>query len=159
MEIGKPRLLVGSKKRVSNTITRLSVKLLPTCGSVLFIDTINHINPYHPAFALPNQREIFERIWCVRTPTPYDLYARLRTAGKFIHKNQIYGMLVNFLEEEEDKHITQAILKQLSEMTLNHSLTTIVGVPTIFSSLQPYIHEWRVEGDGTYSTGYAVDHL
>ena len=134
LENGEILFLNGNYKEVKNQMAFYSVELSKICEKILFVDTINCINPHHPVYQIPDQEFIFKKIYCVRTPKHYDLLARLNTARHFIKRRNIGALLINSLTlvfedatEDEVGPILRQILRVVKELTEEFGLYTIVG--------------------------------
>ncbi len=133
-EKGRMVLVKGTHREVRDRMAELSVELSRTCEKMLFIDTMNSMDPHHPVYRVPDQESLFKRIYCARTPKPYDLLARLRTAKYFIKRNRIGAVLINSLtllfedsDEDEVNPVLRQILAELKELTEENGLITIIG--------------------------------
>jgi len=100
----------------------------------LFIDTANSLNPHHPAYKTVKQKHFFRRIYCVRTPKPYDLWARLNTTENFIKLRRIEVLLISSLTkffEDSDKEevipLLTHIMDKVNYLTKRNNLITIIG--------------------------------
>lgn len=136
-KFGKPVFLCGSCKDVIDELFELSVKLQAVYKKILFIDTLNRLNPNHYAYKSHkshSQKEILRNIYCVRSEKPYDLLARLKTTGNFIKNQRIRVLLVNplnviFEDSEKDEVIPMLnnILDVIYYLTEKFSLITVIG--------------------------------
>ena len=133
LEVGRAIFLCGSIREVTNKLHQLSVRLQGR-GKVLFIDTLNSINPHHNAYSGSFQKLILKNIYCVRAEKPYDLLARLRTSDNFIGSKNIRAMLVNPLNiifadssREELAPLLNNIINATEMLTEKHNLITVIG--------------------------------
>jgi hypothetical protein len=131
---GEITFVTGARSRVRRAMAELSVKLQENEHKILFIDTINSINPHSSSYDKPDQERLFKNIYCVRTPKHYDLWARLLCSESFIRKHGIRVLLINSLslvfedaEEDEVNPVLRRILKTIKELTEKHGLVTVVG--------------------------------
>jgi hypothetical protein len=126
--------LHGVRREITNNIHSLAKNFINQNKRVLFIDTINCINPHHKAFQDPNQNIYFNNIFCVRCPMPYDLWARLKTTKNFLKLKKIEVILIPSLSllfrnanKREIPYIINNILKIISHLTTSQNLITIIG--------------------------------
>lgn len=133
LEIGRALFLCGSIREVTNKLHHLSARLQGR-GKVLFIDTLNSINPHHKAYSSSLQKSILKNIYCVRAEKPYDLLARLKTSDNFIGSKNIRSMLVNPLNmvfidsnREEVAPLLNNIINAIEMLTEKHNLVTVIG--------------------------------
>ena len=133
-KLGQPVFICGSYKEVRNELFSLSVKLQSKYRKILFIDTLNNLNPHHSAYKFNLEKEILANIYCVRAEKPYDLLARLKTTENFIKNKRIRVLLVNPLNiifEDSDKDevipMLNNILDVIYYLTKKYSLVTIIG--------------------------------
>jgi hypothetical protein len=131
---GERIILNGERKLLRYMVHQLSVDFYHLGKRILIIDTINSLNPHHPAFDTPFQSQYFDNIYCVRTPLPYDLWARLDTASSFIKNKKITVLLITslsllFKEENilEVQSMVFNILKKADSLTKDHNLITIIA--------------------------------
>lgn len=101
---------------------------------ILIIDTVNSLNLHHVFFNDIHQESYFRDICCVRTPLPYDLWARLGTAGSFIKKRGINVLLITSLSllfKDSPKHevipMVKNILHRIDYLTKKYQLITIIA--------------------------------
>lgn len=137
MELKKGRrvILQGNWRIVRNIIPHLSVEFFHQGEKVLIIDTANSLNPHHSAYNNANQAQYFMNIYCARTPLPYDLWARLKTASSFIKRNEISVLIITSLSlifresstSHEIKPLIQNILEQVDFLTQKYNLITLVA--------------------------------
>lgn len=133
-KIGEPMFLCGNWKNVRNIMFDLSVRMQNRFRKVLFIDTLNAINPHHKAYAGNLETHYFKNIYCVRTEKPYDLLARLNTTDNFIISKGIGTLLINslnllFIDSNNDEivPVLNNILDRIYYLTKKHKLLTAVG--------------------------------
>ena len=133
-KLGETIFICGSYKDVRNELFSLSVKLQSKYKKILFIDTLNNLNPHHQAFKSYSEKEILGNIYCVRTEKPYDLLARLKTTENFIKNKRIRALIVNPLNiifEDSDKDeiipMMNNILEVIYYLTKKYSLVTFIG--------------------------------
>jgi hypothetical protein len=133
-KVGRPMFVYGNWKDVKNIMLELSVELQVHCNKILFIDTANSLNPHHPSFNKINQKSILNRIYCVRTPKPYDLWARLSTTESIVKHKKIEALLINSLsllfedsEEDEIMPLLNHILGKIDHLARKYNLITLIG--------------------------------
>ncbi|MEK6984373.1 MAG: hypothetical protein AABX33_07400 [Nanoarchaeota archaeon] len=134
LTIGEPVFLCGNWKSVRDQMYGLSIKMQNKYRKVLFIDTLNTLNPHHRAFSGSSEKMNFKNIFCVRAEKPYDLLARLKTTGNFIKSKRIGALLINslnivFIDSDKDEVIPllNNILDRVYSLTKKHNLATIIG--------------------------------
>jgi hypothetical protein len=134
LKIGEPIYLCGNYKDVRNELFSLSVRLQAKYKKILFIDTLNNLNPHHKAYKSISEKEILRNIFCVRAEKPYDLLARLKTTENFIKNKRIRALLVNplniiFEDSHKDEIIPMLnnILEIIYYLTKKFRLVTIIG--------------------------------
>jgi hypothetical protein len=134
LKVGKPMFIYGNISDVKHAMHELLVELQQHCDKILFIDAANSINLHHHAFNKINQKDILKRIYCVRVPKPYDLWARLNTAERFIKTNRIEALLISSLsslfEESEEQEVIPMlnhILDKIGYLTKKYNLITLIG--------------------------------
>ena len=134
-KVGEPMFLCGGWNTVRDRLYRFSIDLQKDRKRVLFIDTLNNLNPHHRFFKGPLQKQYFRNISCIRAEIPYDLLARLKTSGNYIKNNRIGALLVNSLnllfkdsQEHEVVPLLSNILDRIENLTKKHNLMTIIGV-------------------------------
>ena len=127
-------LVEGNWNEVKSIMHTLSSYLLKHCKRILIIDTTNSLNPHHFAYNTFKQKSIFNRIYCVRTPKPYDLWKRLQTTENFIKLKHVESLLINSLslvfeesEAEEVKPLLEHILAKINYLTKKYNLITLIG--------------------------------
>lgn len=123
-------VLSGNLLMVINTVRILSLELQKRFKRILVIDTLNCLDPHSIIY----NRQQLKNIYCVRTPNPYDLIARLGTSESFIAKQKIGAILVNSLSnifEDTTPYEAEALLKHvlrsLEELAAKHKLVVVVG--------------------------------
>lgn len=131
---GKRFVVSGSSAQLRHLMHYLPIRFHSQGKTVLIVDTINSLNLHHPFFNDENQKDYFENIFCVRTPWPYDLWARLTTAGKFIRNRNVGVLLITNLSKifrdypvDEVEPLLGNILKQLDSLTQRFGLITIIA--------------------------------
>ena len=131
---GEPMLLCGGWNTVRDRLYQLSIDLQKNRKRVLFIDTLNNLNPHHRFFKSPLQKQYFRNISCIRAEIPYDLLARLRTSDNYIKNNKIGALLVNSLnllfkdsQENEVVPLLNNILEKIDELTKKNNLITVIA--------------------------------
>ena len=134
-KVGELTFLCGGWNTVRDKLYRLSIDLQKDRKRVLFIDTLNNLNPHHRFFKGPLQRQYFKNICCVRAEIPYDLLARLKTSDNYIRNNKIGTLLVNSLNllfKDSQGHevvpLLNNILEKIDELTRKNNLVTVIGV-------------------------------
>jgi len=134
LKAGQPVFICGSYRDVRDELFGLSVSLQCRFKKILFIDTINNLNPHHSAYRSYSEKGIFGNIYCVRSEKPYDLLARLKTTENFIKNKRIRALLINPLNiifEDSDKDevipMLNNILDVIYYLTKKYSLVTVIG--------------------------------
>jgi len=134
LKVGELIFLCGNWKNVRDKMYELSVKLQNKYCKILFIDTLNKLNPHHRVFSYNLEKNYFRNIYCVRTEKPYDLLARLNTADNFIKTKNVKVLLVNSLNllfidfnKDEVTPVLNNILDRVYYLTKKHNLVTIIG--------------------------------
>jgi len=127
-------IVKGEWKSVRTKIYELSGYLQKHCKNILIIDTTNSLNPHHFAYNSARQQDIFNKIYCVRTPKPYDLWARLQTTENFIKIKKVEAMifpsLTLFFEDSDREEISPLlshVLDKIRYLTKKYSLVTLIG--------------------------------
>jgi hypothetical protein len=133
-KVGIPTFIYGEWRNVKTTMHELSIKLQRKSNNILFIDTTNSLNPHHPVYRSETQKHLFKRIYCVRTPKPYDLWSRLSTTENFIKLRRIEVLLISsltkFFEDAEKQEVIPLlahIMDKVNYLTKKYNLTTIIG--------------------------------
>jgi hypothetical protein len=133
LDPGKPVFVYGKHHEIIEMMHSMSVSLQKR-SKVLFIDTDNSLNPHSIAYDGMMQKRIFSRIYCVRTPKPYDLLTRLKTSDRFIRTKGIGVLLVSSLtkffedlDKEEITFLIGNILGWISSLTKKYNLITVIG--------------------------------
>ena len=133
-KVGEPLSFEGRSKDIRNQMFELSVDLVRQGKTVLIIDTLNCLNPHHRAFKTPMQRELFRKIYCVRSDKPYDLLHRLSTAEPFIRDKKIDALLITSLcapfahaQKEEVLPLLAHLKKLIEFLTKKYYLMTAFG--------------------------------
>jgi hypothetical protein len=129
------RIIINGERRVLKSyIHKIIVNLFAQRKRILIVDTSNSLNHHHPAFNTVKQRLYFDYIYCVRTPMPYDLWARLGSSESFISRKKIDVILftnLSLLFKEGNKNeslsLANNILKRIDNLTRNHNLVAIIG--------------------------------
>jgi hypothetical protein len=131
---GKRIVLTGSRGQMRHVMHYLPTRFYHEGKRVLVVDTINSLNPHHPFFNDQNQENYFDSIYCVRTPLPYDLWARLGTSGKFIKNKKIKVLLITSLSLifkdmpiEEVEPMLSNILRRIDSLTQRQNLITVIA--------------------------------
>lgn len=133
-KVGVPMLINGQWNNIRTKIYALSGYLQQHCRRILIIDTTNSLNPHHFAYNSVRQQDIFNKIYCVRTPKPYDLWARLQTTENFIKGKGIEALIFTSLtlffedaEEGEVRPLLGHILGKIEYLTKKFNLITLIG--------------------------------
>ncbi len=131
---GQQLVVIGSSSKLRQLFHYLPVHFFHQGKKVLILDTTNSINPHHKLFNDSFQKSYFEQTYCVRTPLPYDLWARLQATENFIKKKNISVILVTSLSLifrdvpiNETGLLVKNITEKLKELTLKNNLITIIG--------------------------------
>ncbi len=134
-KVGEPLHIEGRTKEVMDAMFEMSAELVRQGKTILIIDTLNCLNPYHRAFKTPLQRDLFRKIYCVRSDKPYDLLMRLNTTESFIRDKGIDALLITSLsspfdhaEKEEVLPLLGHLKKRIAFLTQKYNLMTAVGV-------------------------------
>lgn len=173
MEFKRGRVLIlnGNPGELNSFIHYLSAKFCRLKERVLFIDTINSLNLHSSYFGGTNQYYCFKNIFCVRTPLPYDLLARLNSSGRFIKKKKIRVLLINSLSiffkdssKSEIGPMVKNILNKIKELTRDNQLITVLAnsnlnneqVMIASNFLSSADNSQEVFINGTYDTTHAL---
>ncbi|MBI2631905.1 hypothetical protein HYW75_02795 [Candidatus Pacearchaeota archaeon] len=131
---GSVLTLNGNPGQLNSVIHYLSAAFCRLKEKVLFIDTINSLNLHSSYFEGINQHYYFKNIYCVRTPLPYDLLARLNSSGRFIKKKKMSVLLINSLSlffkdspKRDVEPVMKNILNKIKELTEENQLITILA--------------------------------
>lgn len=134
LKIGEPVFLYGNWKNVRDQMYKLTVKLQSKYSKILFIDTLNTLNPHHRAFSSSSDIMNFKNIFCVRTEKPYDLLARLKTTENFIKTKNVKVLLINslnlFFKDSSSNEVVPVlnhILDKVYYLTSKYNLITVIG--------------------------------
>ena len=134
-KVGEPMFICGGWNTVRDQLYKLSIDLQKDRKRVLFIDTLNNLNPHHRFFKRPLQRQYFRNISCVRAEIPYDLLARLKTSDNYIKNNKIGALIVSSLnllfkdsQEYEVIPLLNHILEKIDNLTRKNNLITVIGI-------------------------------
>jgi hypothetical protein len=132
--LGQKTIINGERKILRYLLHQLSADYTLQNKRVLIVDTINSLNPHHPVFNTEYQQMYFKQISCVRTPMPYDLWARLETSGSFIRNKHIDVLIITSLsllfKESPIKEVEPMIFnifKRIDTLTNKYQLITIIA--------------------------------
>ncbi|MFH1316673.1 MAG: hypothetical protein ABII01_04090 [Candidatus Woesearchaeota archaeon] len=138
LQLGRAIPINGTRKEIRMIFLDLCTSLYQNgIKRILFIDTINFLDPHRMDLGDLNEINFYDNIFCVRTGLPYDLYARLSTAESFIRYHRIQVLLVSSIsslfsgfEKNETKQIVKNILEKINNLTEKCNLFTIIGNTT-----------------------------
>ncbi|MFH1052855.1 MAG: hypothetical protein V1740_00390 [Candidatus Woesearchaeota archaeon] len=138
LQLGRAMPINGTRKEIRRIFLDLCTSLHQNgIKRILFIDTINFLDPHKMDLGDLNEINFYDNIFCVRTGLPYDLYARLSTAESFIRYHRIQALLVSSIssvfsgfEKEETHQIVKNILEKINHLTERCNLYTIIGNTT-----------------------------
>src|SRR3989338_6798291 len=134
-KIGEPMFLCGAWSKVRDSLYESSLYFLNNRKKVIFIDTLNNLDPHSKLYRCHLQKQLFRSIYCARSEMPYDLLARLKTSGNFIENKRIKALLVTSLtilfKDSQDNEIAPLlnnILEIICDISKKHDLVTLIGV-------------------------------
>jgi hypothetical protein len=153
--MGKRVILDGERKSVRSVLHQLAASFCLLEKRVLIVDSTNSLNPHHLAFSGLNQRKFFRRIYCVRTPLPYDLWARLKSAGSFIKNRKIDILIIISLslifrdgDVKEVKPMIENIFFEMENLNEKFDVSVIVGNSPSSEEIGMLAYNFLVEKGG-----------
>ena len=136
IKLGQPMFISGDMATVTSRILYYLVDLQKTAGlkKILFLDTLNCLNPYSLAKLESQPQEIFKNIYYARAERPYDLWTRINSSEKFIMTHDVEAILIPSLsyifkdaDKEEIAPLISHMISKISAITKKHRLITIIG--------------------------------